>query len=441
MTLDRRTAFAVLVSGGLAVSTTLLLAVLPAPIGVGVDGLLLAWVAFTLWPWAVMPVGLLGGTIAAVLIGYSDVRSIVAIHGFILVSGGAGLVTRRALRFDPVAEPVARSYRAGLVLVCTTIAVGALYGLAAGNAVKDVAVAVYQLAVIPVYFLAAIYTLRSPRQRRHAFTLYVGVISALTALEVFTPGRHGGLLGVLPIPALIVLSGRATGWRRAGLAVLAAGLSADVVLASYRGIWIAGGIALVILLVRGGDDIRRGLVATGVAGVAILIIAVFGIGLSGGLGGRIAVVGEALGRDAGYRVPEARVGLDVFASRPLLGAGLGQSTRHRYIQGFTVTDVGPVYHSFYIVLLANLGLIGSCAVLWPIGTAAWTALATRESMPLALASITCGFLAAALVTGPTDGHWELGLLPALIVLTTQAGRSPTRRRPAQAPALVPAAAR
>lgn len=181
---------------------------------------------------------------------------------------------------------------------------------------------------------------------------------------------------------------------------------------------------MIILLIRGGRVARTGLTAAGIAGATLFAVVLLG----GGLAGRLSVAGEALGRSAGYRVPEASVGWNVFASRPLFGAGLGQTTPQIYLPGFAVTDVGPVYHSFYIVILANLGLIGLIAVLWPIAMTARAALANGASEPIAFAALTCGFLVAALVESPSDGHWELGLLPALTLLTLPPAASAARQR-------------
>jgi O-antigen ligase len=174
----------------------------------------------------------------------------------------------------------------------------------------------------------------------------------------------------------------------------------------------------VILAVRGGVVVLRGLAATAAIGAAGLVAAVM-FGLNTELRDRTSVVGEALQRTSGYRLPEAAVGLDVFVSRPIFGAGLGQTTPRVYIPGFAVTDVGPVYHAFYVLILANLGIIGLCVVAWPILRTVWTGLSGPGGMSLAFAALSCGFLAAALVASPADGHWELGLLPALTLLTNR----------------------
>jgi hypothetical protein len=387
-------------------------------IGLGAIAFILSWVVFCLIPWAVLPVSIIGGVVASGLLGQTDVRTIVIAHGLLLGAGCAAVITRRIIGADrgPLSHP---GYQLGMLAILMVAAIGALYGLAIGNAPKDVLIALYLVAVIPIYFLIAMQTMVRPAWLRNAGITYVGSISVLTLLEYGAPGRHGGLLALIPVPALVVLAGRYPGWRRLGLAALAAILSADVVLASYRSIWLAGGVAALTLIIRGTRSVRTGLAATAAAGVALAGLTV----LAGGVSQRTVAIGEAVARSAGYRMPESGIGWDVFVTRPLFGAGLGQTTPHVYLPGFVVTDVGPVYHAFYVLLLANLGIVGLAAVILPIARVSWRGLARRDSMALPFAALTVGFLAAALVSGPTDGHWELGLLPALTLLT---GRQPHR---------------
>ena len=383
-------------------------------IGLGGVGLILSWLTFCLVPWAVLPVSIIGGAVASGLLGQTDVRAIVVAHGLLLATGCLAILTRRLLRADRdrLSHP---RYQLVMLVVLMVAGIGALYGLAAGNAPKDVLVALYLIAVIPIYFLIAMQTLMRASWRRYAGALYVGSMSVLTVLEFGTPGRHGGLLALIPVPALIVLAGRYRGWRRLGLAVLAAILSADVVLASYRSMWLAGGVAALILLIRGDRAVRHGLVAVGAAGAALAGLTM----LAGGIEQRSVAVGAAVVRSAGYRLPESGIGWDVFVSQPFLGAGLGQTTPRVYLPGFVVADVGPVYHAFYVLLLANLGIVGLAVVILPIARLSWRGLAERNSIALPFAALAVGFLAAAAVSGPTDGHWELGLLPALTLLSAR----------------------
>ncbi len=107
------------------------------------------------------------------------------------------------------------------------------------------------------------------------------------------------------------------------------------------------------------------------------------------------------------------MGMPAFLEEPLAGRGLGQVERQVFLPGFRVTDVGPVYHVFYVMLLANGGLIGLALLAWPLAVAA----RRRGDRTLAYRSLLAGFVVAAAFAGPTDGHWELGLIPALILLS------------------------
>ncbi|MDG4786343.1 O-antigen ligase family protein [Micromonospora sp. WMMD1102] len=393
-------------------------AILPAGLGVAVAGTVLCGLAFLLWPWAVLPVGIIGGSIASGLLNVTDVRMFVVMHTLPLVAGCTALVVRHLAGWRPDRSPQWRSSSIAMAALGVGIGVAAVYGLAMGHLPWNVLVATYQVAVVPAYFFLALHTLRTRSWLRAAALLYLVPVAVLTTIELATPGRHGGLLSALAIPPLMVLAGRARGWYRAGLVLLAAVFLADVALASYRGVWLAVGLAILIMLVRGGPVVRRGLLVT-VAG-AVLLLGV--LTLHSGVRERSAAVATAFERDAGHRGPESAVGLETFATRPLVGAGLGQSTQQVYVKGFTVTDVGPVYHAFWVMILANLGLVGLFAVLWPVLRTLRAGLTQHNGIALAFAALTCGFLGAAFFAGPTDGHWELGLLPALTVIARQTGR-------------------
>jgi hypothetical protein len=407
--------FVVLSSAGLATLVAIVPAHVSGDVGLMLLGSVLVGICFCVWPWAVLPVGIIGGTIAAVLLEETSIRSLVAMHVLPLAAGAVALGVRRFVLGRGENEMAVRSLGMTLLLIVT--AVGATYGLAAGNTSKYVLVATYQVAVIPVYYLLAVQTLNTHRRLRNAGILYIGVITPLTVIELGTPGRHGGLLTLIAVPPLIVLAGRANGWPRAGYALLASVLAADVVLASYRGIWVAAGLAIAILAFFGDRAIFRGLFATAGVGAVLMGLLV----INRGLEERSASIAMQLDRGAGYRVPESVIGFDVFSAHPLVGAGLGQTTPHTYVEGFSVVDVGPVYHAFYVLVLANVGLIGLCAIGGPVLRTVWSGLRDRGQLAVAFAGLTSGYLAAAVVSSPSDGHWELGLLPALTMLACRPG--------------------
>ncbi|OWV11522.1 hypothetical protein B5D80_04330 [Micromonospora wenchangensis] len=412
-------ATAALAAAALASMASVLL-MLPGKLALAGTGALVALLVFLLWPWLVLPVGTLGGAVIGGVTSGGDVRTYIVAHLLLLATGVAALLVRYWLRMDPGPRRTPADLGMLVVVVLTGITAG--YGLAIGNLPSEVLVAGYQITVLPLYFFLTTHSLTTPRRLAAAGLAYVVVAAGLTAASMTLPGRHGGLLTLLAIPPLVWLAGRVHGWRRILTVAVAGFFAADVLLASYRGIWLAALVTIAVLLLRGGRSIRTGLTATATAGLALGVVLVF----TPGVQQRAQEIATGLEQSAGYRGPESAVGLEVFAHRPVLGAGLGQSTADVYLADFASTSVGPVYHAYYVTLLANVGLVGLALVLWPIVRSIRTGLAVRDAPSVPFAALCCGFLAAALFAAPTDGHWELGLLPALTLLTLPAARpSPT----------------
>ncbi len=408
---------AVLGAGG-----TYVTGLLPGEVNGFLAGALVCGIAFIIWPWAVLPVGIVGGVIATKVTGETDVATVVFVHTGILVAGLLALLVRH---IAPNTEDKPRRTIADgpMALLAAVVAVSALYGLSRGNAPEQVLIATYHIGIIPAYFFVATHTLTNPHRLKSAGVLYITAAGALAAAELTMPGRHGGLLSVIAIPLLLIAASRVRGWRQGGLIALIALFTTDVVLASYRAMWLAFGLALLVLVVRGTTRVRRSALLGVGTGAVFLAMAT---AASAGLDRRTAVIGEYLDNSGGYRLSEMSVGLRVFFDHPLTGAGLGQTTPQVYLPDFMITDVGPTYHVFWVMILANLGLIGLVVVLWPLWRALRAGWAERDGHALAALALTCGFVASACFSGPTDGHWELGLLPAITLLAHQMWPSDSR---------------
>ncbi|MEB3369995.1 O-antigen ligase family protein [Saccharopolyspora mangrovi] len=409
------TSSAVAVAAALGAGGTYLMELLPGDVNGFLAGALVCCIAFVFWPWAVLPVGIVGGVIATKVTGETDVATIVLVHTGILVAGCLALLARHLT--SSAEDGPRRTIADGpMALLGAVVAVAALYGLARGNAAQSVLIATYHIGIIPAYFFAATHTLTNPHRLKAAGVLYIAAAGALAAVELTMPGRHGGLLSVLAIPMLLIAASRVRGWRQGGLISLIALFTTDVILASYRAMWLAFGLALLILLVRGTARVRRSALIG--IGTGALFLATASVA-SAGLHRRAAVLAEYVDDSSGYRLSEMYVGLRVFSDRPLIGEGLGQTTPQVYLPDFMITDVGPTYHVFWVMILANLGLIGLVVVLWPLWRALRAGWVERDGHALAALALTCGFVASACLAGPTDGHWELGLLPAIILLAHQ----------------------
>lgn len=403
--------------GAAGALAAVLLSSYPTPIGVAALGGAAVLCALVLWPWAAIPVTVIGGALASQALGLERVEPVVAVHAALVVAGFLAVALRRGL--DPVwGRRVVTPADRPMVAFGVVIALGSAYGLALGHPEDRVLVAAYELGVVPVYFFLATLTLSSPKRLRAASVLFLLGAAGMALAGLGEESRHGGLFSALALPGTLAA---AAATARAGVRLVLMGVGAllaiDVVLSAYRAVWLAAGVALVLVLLTGTPRLRR----TAAAVLALALVIALGLGLARAeaVEARADLVGSALDQSAGYRVEEARVGWDAFLVNPLLGEGLGQVQPDTFVPGFGVTDVGPVYHAFYLILLANAGLLGLAALLWPLVRALRHGGGSRGGQAAAFRALLVGFAAAAAFAGPTDGHWELGLLAAASLLVAR----------------------
>ncbi|GAA5027202.1 O-antigen ligase family protein [Actinopolymorpha pittospori] len=380
-------------------------------------GAVISFLTFLVWPWSVLPAGILGGYLAAGALAGHNLAVIVIIHAGIVLTGALAILVRRLLspdserRFKTVAD-------IPMLVLAAVIVAGACYGLARGNEPYEVVVATYQLAVIPGYFFLATYSLGTVRRLRLAGTVFILGTVGLATAALPGLGGHVSLFSAMILPTLLVIVSTVGTWMRAAIVAAVVVLVIDIMLAGYRAVWLASAVVLAIILLRGSARLRRGVVtALGISALVILGSAAFSTDIQR----QSTFLTEKLASSPGYRGPEASVGLSVFFDSPFAGQGLGQTTPDVYLPTFQVTDVGPVYHVFWVGILANLGLVGILALAWPLVVAVIAGLRARRDHSTAMTALTCGFVIAATFAGPTDGHWDLGLMPALILLVTQVG--------------------
>lgn len=399
-----------------AASALALLAVSRLPTAVALLAVIapVALGALVLWPWAALPLAIIGGTAAAQALGASGVAAIVAVHVALVSAGFAAVALRRALDSTWPAR-VATPADVPMTLLAAGVVLGSAYGLAAGNDSHAVLVAANALGVIPAYYFLATSTLVSRGRLRTACILFAVGAAAFALVGLTEVEKYGGLFSALALPAIVTA---AAGVQRPAarrlLIVLASLLALDVLLSAYRTVWLAAAVALLLLLVRGASRVRAALAGTLALAVVIgTIVALVG---PGDLDRRLALVRSVAGEPAGYRLAEAEIGWTAFAAAPLLGHGLGQTEHDRFVTNLGFADVGPVYHAFYVTVLANAGLVGLALLAWALAPALHRTRAHRAGPALAFGASLLGFAVGAAFAGPSDGHWELGLLVALALL-------------------------
>ena len=409
-------AVAALASGGLTAALVALTS--PWAALAGMVGLVL--LAALVWaPWASLPLVLVGGALGDKALDLKDVTQVtslrMALIGLAVVALGA-----RRLRGADWGPRVTTAVDGPAVVFASYVAVLAVLGLASGNDSHQVLVAAYQLLALPVYFFLATLTLNARARLWSAARLFCAGAAVLVVVGFAEGGRQGSLLSVLALLGLLALGGRAHATRaeRLGLLALAPLFLVDVVLAGYRTVWVAAGVGGVVLILR-----LRGVRPAAVAIALVTALAgAAAVGLVGGpFADRADIALEQLHEPSGYRGAEAEVGRSMVAAAPLVGAGLGRVERDRYLETFGYADVGPVFHAFYLTAAVNSGLVGLlliAVILWgAVRRAPPRGEGQREpALATATSAMLAGAVAAAAFAGPTDGHWELGLLPALACL-------------------------
>jgi hypothetical protein len=198
--------------------------------------------------------------------------------------------------------------------------------------------------------------------------------------------------------------------------------AADVVLTGTHAAWVSTVVALAVLLLWGSARLR-GRLATCV--LAAVVLAAGAALVSSDVSVRMSAMAGELLQSAEALGPGSTEGLRAFGENPIIGTGFGHSaTDEATSPTFTSSSTGPVYSSFWTTLLANLGLLGLVAFLWPLALAGRTGFRDRNGLPLAFVALACGFAIGAGLATPGGGHWELGLLPALAFLAVAAVPAP-----------------
>lgn len=370
------------------------------------------------WPWMTLPATIVGGLVVGTLATPGDVESMVAVHLVFLAIGGLAM-TVRWLYLPGSARRQRTPVDLPMIVYALVVAASAVYGMIIGNDPYNVAIATYQLGVIPVYYFIATWTLNSRSNLNRAAIAFVIAVGLLTLISITAVNRHGGLLSFIAFAPSILMVQRTRGWRRLLWVGLTALFAVDIVLATFRSIWVAAATTLAVMLIWGRGVNRRGVLVALAASAAALGLSLVGLT---GVRDRLDSVAEYMAQDGGYRIPEAIVGLGVFGDSPLVGGGLGQSVAQLNLDELIIIDVGPVYHNFYVLALANAGLIGLVALGWPIARAIRLGLLpTANEFAWVFSSLMCGFVVYAMFASPLNGHWEFGVLAALIALSVQFG--------------------
>jgi hypothetical protein len=315
-----------------------------------------------------------------------------------------------------------------MLLFAIIVSIGALYGLAQDHRPVDVLVATYQVGIIPAYFFLATHTLLTSRTRAAAAIVTITGALALAGVSLAGAGTDpgadpvGGSLSALALVVLAVVAARTSGLRRVGATLAMVVFAADVVLTGTHAVWVSAVVALAVLLLWGSSRLRGRLT---ICVLAAVVLAAGAALVSSDVSVRMSTMASELTQSGDALGPGSTVGLRAFGEHPIIGTGFGHTaTDEATTHTFSTSSTGPVYSSFWTTLLANLGLLGLVALLWPLALAGRTGFRDRNGLPLAFVALACGFAIGAGLATPAGGHWELGLLPALAFLAVAAVPAP-----------------
>jgi hypothetical protein len=365
-------------------------------------------------PWLSVPLIVVGGAIGDRVLGLGGVTGVIALRGGLIAVACVGLAARR-LQAEDWGQRMRTGADRWAVALAAAVVVSAAWGLAAGHQPHQVVVAAYELLIVPVYFFLATLTLNAPDRLWAAGRVFCAG-TVVTAAMSFGGSGHGGLLSSIAALGTIALAGEeaARGRTRALLVLIAAVFLVDVALSGYRAVWAATGLGVVLLALSSAGARRAVVAVTAVGATAALLVVSLG-------GGSIADRARSHATaSSGYRSSETKIGFALVAAAPVAGHGLGRVAADRYVDTFGYKDVGPVFHAFYMTVAVNLGVTG----LVLIGAFLLSALRghlrpsriAKPRLALAYRCLLAGWIVAAAFAGPTDGHWELGLLPAVALL-------------------------
>jgi putative inorganic carbon (hco3(-)) transporter len=215
---------------------------------------------------------------------------------------------------------------------------------------------------------------------------------------------------VLPVIGAVLLAPGATAhgqpgiswrWRLAAVLALTVGL-ATVVFTLSRGTWLSLCVAAAVLVWWGvrNRTLPRLSTAVGLAGLLIILV------LLNALTGSV-IVERLTGPDLGSaqsRVPLMRGAVTIIADHPLLGSGLNNYENAIQIYDssgeFTGFGLLPVVHNLFLLIAAEVGLLGLGAFLWLVAVLGRTGVRylREQSIASLAAAVVAGLLAGGLAS-------------------------------------------
>ena len=266
--------------------------------------------------------------------------------------------------FFPEFTPI----RWSLIIVIVT---GAVNGALKGYRPFAIAVDVYKILEILLFYYFIIWSIRSVEDADRTLDILTVEMCVMGIIEIFTTTRGNIGLNILMSFFPIMLStGLETGRRRLYPVLIAA---VAILFACKTRTYMLGGIAafaIVFTLSYGARQLRIKAQIITLIGIVTAGLVVY-IQLTGNdyftsIIGRIAALSEGFESAGGYRIYEIRTAIGKFLGSPVVGTGYGY-VEWLYIETMGRFAWGDFMHNAYVEILAKSGVAGAVFLFSSLG--------------------------------------------------------------------------
>lgn len=283
----------------------------------------------------------------------------ILIIGFCMFAAYMGYYLGYSKKDNKINIPIMQNAR---VLIGIVVILESMLGVLNGYGIFQVAVDVYKVVEILIFYYFLRYTLRTTGNIEKAFNIIILEMCVFGVCEIFTTERGGvGFNIAMSFFPIFFAVGFYEKRKKYWLITLCV---AWIAMASQTRTYMMGLILSILIIfwfARGtyahknriiGVCLGIVLVFTIVVGAVILKIPVFADFIN-----RILELNEGFGEAGGYRIYEIQMALNKFLENPLFGKGYGY-VEYLYIKLMGWFNWGDFMHNTYIEILCKTGIFG-----------------------------------------------------------------------------------